>query len=143
MLTRETLSNGGLLLTSTSSRTVFRELRPAVVLIVAAGPGDQELNAEVLRQLSAAIERNGPLTIFADMSKLSSISLGSLDDSIEWVRENHANVAAGHLLVNYVAVSMIVSMIRSAFGGSVRSYTQTALFEAALRDLVPDYTSVE
>jgi hypothetical protein len=139
VLTRETLPNGGLLLTSTSSRTVFRELRPAVVLIVAAGPGDQELNAEVLRQLSGAIERTGPLTIFADMSKLSSISLGSLDDSTKWVRENHASVAAGHLLVSHVAVSMVVAMIRAAFGGSVRSYTQQALFEAAIRDLVPEY----
>jgi hypothetical protein len=30
-------------------------------------------------------------------------------------------------------------MIRSAFSGAVRSYTQPALFEAAIRDLVPDY----
>lgn len=141
MLTSETLPSGGLLLTSASSRTWFRELRPSIVLIVAVGPGDQEVNAEVLRQLSAAIERNGPLIIFADMSKLSSISLGSLDDSTKWVRKNHANVASGHLLVSHVAVSMVVSMIRAAFAGSVRSYTQPALFEAAIRDLVPDYVA--
>lgn len=140
MLTRETLPSGGLLLTSGSSRTWFRELRAGVVLIVAAGPGEQVLNAEVLRLLSAAIERSGPVTIFADLSKLSGISLGSLDNSTQWVRQNHASVVAGHLLVSHVAVSMVVSMIRAAFAGSVRSYTQLALFEAAIRELVPDYS---
>lgn len=141
MLTRETLPSGGLLLASGSSRTSFTELQAGVVLVVAAGPGDQGLNAEVLQLLSATIERSGPLTIFADMSKLSSISLGSLDDSMRWVRRSHASVAAGHMLVNHIAVSMVVSMIRTAFSGSVRSYTQPALFEAAIRDLVSSYSS--
>jgi len=139
VLTRQALPSGGLLLSSGSSRTSFRELKAGIVLIVAAGPGDQDVNGEVLRELSASIERSGSITIFADMSKLSSISLGSLDDSIQWVRQNHASVAKGHLLVSHVAVSLVVSMIRSAFSGAVRSYTQPALFEAAIRDLVPDY----
>jgi hypothetical protein len=122
-----------------SSRTSFRELMPGVVLIVAEGPGDQSFNDTILAELAAAIERSSPITIFADMSKLTGISLGSVDRSIRWIRRHRAGIAAGHLLVNHVAVSLLVSMIRTAFSGSVRSYTQPALFEAAVRAHVPDF----
>jgi hypothetical protein len=141
VLTREALPSGGIVLKNGSSRTLFHELKPGVVLIVAAGPGDQDVNAEVLKGLAAAIAGSGAVTIFADMSRLSSISLGSIDDSIQWVKRHHAGVKEGHLLVAHIAVSLTVSMIRTAFAGSVRSYTQSALFEAAIRDHVPDYVA--
>ena len=141
MLTRDALPSGGIVLKSGSSRTLFHELRPGVVLIVASGPGDQDVNAEVLKGLAEAIARSGALIIFADMSRLSSISLGSIDDSIQWVKRHHSGVKEGHLLVAHVAVSLTVSMIRSAFAGSVRSYTQPALFEAAIREHVPDFVA--
>ncbi|HKY34525.1 MAG TPA: hypothetical protein VJN18_01190 [Polyangiaceae bacterium] len=141
MLTREASPRGGVVLKNGSSRTLFHELRPGVVLIVAAGPGDQDVNAEVLKGLTEAIERAGTITVFADMSRLSRISLGSIDDSIRWIKRHHAGVKEGHLLIAHVVVSLTVSMIRSAFSGSVRSYTQPALFEAAIRGHVPDFVA--
>jgi hypothetical protein len=141
VLTREALPSGGIVLKNGSSRTLFHELKPGVVLIVAAGPGDQDVNAEVLKGLSEAIARSAPIIVFADMARLSSISLGSIDDSIRWVRREHAGVKEGHLLVAHVAVSLTVSMIRTAFAGSVRSYMQPALFEAAIREHVPDFVA--
>ena len=129
----------GVLLEHGSSRTSFRELKPGVVLIVAEGPGDQSFNDTILQELAAAIERSSPITIFADMSKLTGISLGSVDRSIRWIRRHRAGIAAGHLLVSHVAVSLLVSMIRTAFSGSVRSYTQPALFDAAIREHAPDF----
>jgi len=139
MLMRESLPDGGFALAKGRSRTVFRELAAGVVLIVASGPGEESLDVEVLQELSRAIERYGSLTVFADLSQLSGISLGSSRVAVKWVRRHRAAILAGHLLVGQVAVSIAVSMIASVFGGSVRSYTQKALFEAGIRRQVPDF----
>jgi len=100
------------------------------------------LDVEVLQELSRAIERYGSLTIFADLSKLTAISLGSSRVAVKWVRRHRGAIRAGHLLVGQVAVSIAVSMIASVFGGSVRSYSQKALFEAGIRQQVPDFVSL-
>jgi len=139
MLTRETLPDG-FVLAKGNSRTSFRELKPGIVLLIAAGPGEQNLDVEVLRELSLVIDRCGTLTIFADLSRLNGISLGSSKVAIRWVRQHRAAILAGHLLVGHVAVGMAVAMMASVFGGSVRSYTQPALFEAAIREHVPKFS---
>jgi len=138
MPTRDLLPDGFVLVKG-RSRTSFRELKSGIILLVASGPGDQSLDAEVLRELSLVIDRCGALTVFADLSGLNGISVGSSRLAIRWVRENRAAILAGHLLVGQVAVSIAVSMIGSVFGGSVRSYTQPALFEAAIRQQVPGF----
>ena len=136
MLMREVLPDGFVLVKG-RSRTSFRELNSGTVLLTAAGPGEQSLDVEVLRELSLVIARCGTLTVFADLSRLSGISLGSSKVAIRWVRQNRSVILGGHLLVGHVGVGVAVSMIASVFGGSVRSYTQPALFEAAIRQLVP------
>jgi hypothetical protein len=136
MLTREALPDGFVLVKG-RSRTSFRELKAGIILLIAAGPGDQSLDVEVLRELSLVIERCGTLMIFADLSQLSGISLGSSKVAVRWVRQNRSAILGGHLLVKHVGVGVAVAMMTSVFGGSVRSYTQPALFEAALRQLVP------
>src|SRR5689334_14048765 len=120
MLTREPLDDGAFALAKGSSRTVFRELAPGIVLIVATGPGEEALDAAVLQELSRSIERHGPLTIFADLSKLGGIGLGSSRSAVRWVRRHRQAIRAGHLLVGHTAVSIAVSMIASVFAGSVR-----------------------
>ena len=135
---RETLPDG-FVLAKGNSRTSFRELKPGIILLIAAGPGEQNLDVEVLRELSLVIDRCGTLTIFADLSRLNGISIGSSKVAIRWVRQNRAAILAGHLLLGHVAVGVAVSMMASVFGGSVRSYTQPALFEAAIREHVPKF----
>jgi hypothetical protein len=142
MFTREPLGDGAFALVKGGSRTLFSELAPGIVLIVASGPGDESLDVEVLEQLSLVIARQGSLTIFADLSKLSGISLGSSRAAVKWVRRNRGAVRAGHLLVGQFAVSMAASMIASVFAGSVRSYSQHALFEAAIRQQVPEFAGL-
>jgi len=138
MLTREPLPDGFVLVKGTS-RTTFRELTPGVILLIAAGPGEESLDVEVLRELSLAVDRRQRLTIFADLSNLNGISITSSKVAIRWVRQNRSSISAGHLLVRQVAVGIAVSMIGSVFGGSVSSYTQTVLFEAAIRQRVPGF----
>jgi len=138
MLIREPLPDGFVLVKG-RSRTSFRELKPGIILLVAAGPGEESLDGEVLRELSLAIGRSRPLTIFADLSNLNGISIASSKVAIRWVRQNRSSIAAGHLLVRQVAVGIAVSMIGSVFGGSVSSYTQMVLFEAAIRQWAPDF----
>jgi hypothetical protein len=138
MLTREPLPDG-FVLTKGASRTSFRVLKSGIVLLVASGPGEQSLDIEVLRELSRLIDVGGRLTIFADLSMLKGISIGSSKVAIRWVRQNRAAILAGHLLVGPVAVGVAVSMLASVFGKSVRSYTQPTLFEAAIRQHVPEF----
>ncbi len=138
MVTREVLPDG-FVLTKGTSRTSLRLLKSGIVLLIAAGPGEPSLDVEVMRELSLIIDRGVRLTIFADLSLLKGISITSSKVAIRWVRQNRAAIAAGHLLVGSVAVDVAVSMMASVFGGSVRGYNQPALFEAAIRQHVPEF----
>ncbi len=140
MFTRQALPDGFVLVKG-DSRTSFRVPKSGIVLLIAAGPGEPSLDIEVLRELSLLIDSGVSLTIFADLSLLKGISIVSSKAAIRWVRQNRAAILEGHLLVGHVAVGVAVSMIGSVFGGSVRSYTQPALFEAAIRQHVPEFVA--
>jgi hypothetical protein len=113
----------------------FRQLAPGAVYIGVAGASEVFVPG-LSKAFDDEIERAGRITIFANLLEASRITGEARDGWANWMKSAKSRTSAVCLVKSKI-VEMGVSLITLFSGSDVKSTSDVAAFEAAMRQAAP------
>ena len=129
------LPDGSVQWTAGSSTLTFRQLASGVVYIASAGASDVFI-PEIARALDDEIARNGRILVFANLLEATRIAGEARDGWSEWSKRTKGHTK-GLCLVRSKFVEMALSLIAMLSGSEVKTCSDVAFFENAMRNQAP------
>lgn len=143
---RRPLADGAVLFVGPNLRVRVAVLKPGVVLASAhgevIGSEDSRVEAAVLAELEAELQRAGTLTLFADLRQSPRLPAASRDKLAQWARRHEGRLHS-HVLVQSKLLEMAMSLITMLVGGDVlETHTRPQAFLALVKKVAPTLTKL-
>lgn len=131
-----------MLFCGTRLRVRVAVLKPGVMLASASGEvvDDQDANAEtaMLEEFDRELERNGSLTVFADLRESARMPAASREKIARWARRHQSRLLLSHVLVRSSLIEMALSIITMLVGGGLfKVHTNSQTFLALVKSAAP------
>ena len=139
--------DGSTLITGLNLRLRVARLRPGVLLVTARGEaidvGDAYVEAELLKEFEAELQRAGELTLFADLRESPRMPAVSRERYTLWTKSHADRKLQAHVLVRSALLEMAMSVLSLLIGGDrVQVTVHTAGFLKRLQQAVPELTEL-
>jgi hypothetical protein len=118
-----------------STVSSFRRLCPGVVYIVSSGP--QIFIPQLAEAMEREVAQHGSAAIFVNMLEAKRMDGDARDNWATWTKRIKDKSKA-HFLVRSKLVEMGLSLIAMLSGADLRNYSDSARFEAAMREAAPN-----
>jgi hypothetical protein len=131
---RSVLHDGSVQLASPKGSFTFSRLRPGVLFVTIKGHDTGVFGSAALDEITAALNRERPITLFIDSRDAVSVAPRVRDDWTRFFSSNRSNLLAVHVLASSKAVHLSVAVAQhfSDTGNLIRLYNKAATFEAKL-----------
>jgi len=112
----------------------FARPRPGVLFVTIAGHDDGTFGSATLDEITQALQRERPITLFVDTREAISVSPSVRDDWTRFFASNRQNLTAVHVLTGSKAVQLSVAVAQhfSDTGNLIKLYSKPEVFEAQL-----------
>lgn len=105
---------------------------PGVLLVRFDGHARAPIADAIIRALDTAIAAHGTVTVFDDWYSATGYDSAVRLKLTEWTRRNAAELRGTHVLVGSRLIAMGLSVASLALGKHFHTYSDRAIFEAAL-----------
>jgi hypothetical protein len=132
--TRAVLPDGSIQLASQQATFTFNRPRPGVLFVAIAGHDDGSFGSATLDEITAALNRERPITLFVDTRAALSVAPSVRSDWTRFFSSNRSNLLGVHVLTGSKAVHLTVAVAQhfSDTGNLIRIYSTPETFEAKL-----------
>jgi hypothetical protein len=131
---RTTGPDGTIRLATQQGSFTFARPKPGVLFVTIAGHDSGEFGSAALDEITQALNRERPITLFVDTRDAASVAPSVRDDWTRFFSSNRANLTAVHVLTSSKAVHLSVAVAQhfSDTGNLIRLYSKPEVFEAKL-----------
>jgi len=139
---REVYKDGAVRLSCPTCAFVYRRLRPGVLLVSISGSDKGDLGTAPVDEVSAEIERFGPIDLFVDTRGAVGVAREASDLWTAWFRDNQQRLEQVSILATSRFVHLVVSVAKlfSRTGDLIRIYDEAESFEEAIAREAPGST---
>jgi hypothetical protein len=132
---RTVLPDGSVCLSTPQCSFTFARPRPGVLFVTITGHDDGRFGTATLDEITSALNRERPITLFVDTRAAQSVAPAVRDDWTRFFSSNRSNLLAVHVLTGTKAVQLSVAVAQhfSDTGNLIRLYSRPEMFEAKLR----------
>jgi hypothetical protein len=132
--TRIVLPDGSIKLATQQATFTFSRPRPGVLFVAVTGHDDGRFGIATLDEITAALNRERPVTLFVDTRAALSVAPHVRNDWTRFFSSNRANLLAVHVLTASKAVHLSVAVAQhfSETGTLIRLYSNPEIFDAKL-----------
>jgi hypothetical protein len=126
--------DGSVRLATQHGSFTFVRPRPGVLFVTIAGHDEGAFGSATLDEITQALQRERPLTLFVDTRDAISVAPSVRDDWTRFFASNRQNLTAVHVLTGSKAVQLSVAVAQhfSDTGNLIRLYSKAEAFEAKL-----------
>jgi hypothetical protein len=122
-------------------------LNPGIVLVSAQGEvvcaEDVTVEATVFAELERELERNGTLTLFADLRQSPRFPAASREMTAQWMLRHQRRLRPSHVLVQSKIIEMAMSVVTMLVGSGVfEIHTRPQPFWDLLKKVAPKLTEL-
>ena len=131
---RTILQDGSVQLTSQDGTFTFSRIRPGVLFVTIKGHDTGAFGSAALDEITSALNRERPITLFVDTREALSVAPNVRDDWTRFFSSNRPHLLAVHVLTSSRAVQLSVAVAQhfSETGNLIRLYSKAEAFEAKL-----------
>jgi hypothetical protein len=131
---RTTQPDGSIRLAAQHGSFTFARPRPGVLFVTIAGHDDGAFGNATLDEITQALNRERPITLFVDTRNALSVSPSVRSDWTRFFSSNQENLTAVHVLTSSKAVHLSVAVAQhfSDTGNLIKLYSKPETFEAKL-----------
>jgi hypothetical protein len=132
--TREILPDSSIKLATQQATFTFSRPRPGVLFVTIAGHDDGSFGSGTLDEITAALNRERPITLFVDTRAALSVAPSVRGDWTRFFSSNRSNLLGVHVLTGSKAVHLTVAVAQhfSDTGNLIRIYSTPETFAAKL-----------
>ena len=134
---RSALPDGSVRLATQQGSFTFSRPRPGVLFVTISGHDTGDFGSATLDEITQALNRERPLTLFVDTREAISVTPIVRTDWTRFFSSNRANLTAVHVLTRSKAVHLSVAVAQhfSDTGNLIRLYSKPEVFEAKLAEV--------
>jgi hypothetical protein len=133
--TRTILPDGSIRLATTQCSFTFSRPRPGVLFVTVTGHDVGAFGTATLDEITSALNRERPITLFIDTRAAQSVAPVVRDDWTRFFSSNRSSLLGVNVLTDSKAVHLSVAVAQhfSDTGNLIRLYSRAETFEAKLR----------
>lgn len=131
---REALADGAVRLSAGHCTFLYRRPQPGVLVVVISGDDEGQFGTATLDEITAAIARERPLSLFVDARDATGVAARVSNDWTRFFSSNRAGLSRVHVLVSSKIMSLTVAIARqlSRTGNLIQIYSAPEIFESRL-----------
>lgn len=131
---RELLPDRSVRLTAGRCSFTYRQIQPGMLHVTIVGLDTGQFGTSTLDEISLALRRHEPLSLFIDAREAVGAAVSVSDDWTRFFSINRQSLSRVHVLVGSKAVYLTVAIAQhlSRTGRLLQIYSDPELFEAAL-----------